>query len=136
MDPERLTPYLRRRVLNLSKVDRLALQREIMASIREECRSNPVTRMEVLARKMEDVSGVDLLHVRGHRGPMGTTTARTVFCFVARMDGITQQRIGDFLGVNHSTVACAEGRMRDALATPRFFPDLIRLYNEFTQQIL
>lgn len=133
MDAERLTPYLRRRVLNLSMTDRVALRREIDDSIAQPQRVKPCDRLRYLADKMQEVAEVD---VRQRSRLAAIVEARGIFVFVARCEGISQLEIGRFLKMNHSTVSFTEKKVRGMFEVPAAFKETIGLYNQYTNAIL
>lgn len=133
MDVERLTPYLRRRVMRLPVEERVVLHREILASLESPELVQTDARLSRLAEVMEAVSGCD---VKEKTRQAEFIRARVVFIFVARAEGFSQCAIGAFLGLDHSTVHYLERKMRDALAMPAAFQDYIALYNQFTTAIL
>ena len=133
MEVERLTPYLRRRVMRLPVEERVVLHREILQSLESPELVQTDVRLNRLAEVMQSVAGLD---VRERRRQSDLVRARVVFVFVARAEGFSQCTIGRFLDLNHSTVCYMEKRMRDALALPVAFQDYIALYNQFTTAIL
>ena len=128
----RLTPYLRRRVMGLPLGDRMELVSMVLsASPRTEF---PVaSRLGFLADILRDVSGVDIRRSGDRSLPV--TAARTVFVYAARREGFTQEEIGRFIGRNHSTVCCAEIRMRDALSAPRGNREHVELLDRFMKEL-
>ena len=132
MDAKRLTPYLRRRVLELCTLDRLVLQRELANSLKVDYVA-PTQRLGLLGDAMRDLSGYD---IRARIRTREVVTAREVFVFVARLEGITQDAIAKYLKRDHATISYCEARMREALIYPRICPEKIELYNKFTQKIL
>ena len=133
MEVERLTPYLRRRVMRLPIEERVVLHREILQSLESPELVQTDVRLTRLAEVMQAVSG---LEVRERCRQADLVRARVVFIFVARAEGFSQCTIGRFLDLNHSTVCYMEKRMRDALSMPVAFQDYIALYNQFTTAIL
>lgn len=133
MDVERLTPYLRRRVMRLPVEERVVLHREILASLESPELVQTDARLSRLAEVMEAVSGCD---VKEKTRQAEFIRARVVFIFVARAEGFSQCAIGAFLSMNHSTICYMEKKMRDALAMPVAFQDYIALYNQFITAIL
>lgn len=132
MDSGRLTPHLRRRVLDLDTLDRIALYRALGDSLRHSGDTLPEERLARRKRVMDEVSGVD---VQQRSRSREVVDARAVFIFVARMEGFSQRVIARYLGQNHSTISLAEGRVRTALSMPRAYAELINLYNNYTQTI-
>ncbi len=133
MDVERLTPYLRRRVMHLSVEDRIILHREILTSIEHPDFVQTDVRLKRLADIMQVVSGCD---VKNKTRQADTIRARVIFVFVSRAEGFSQCAIGAFLGLDHSTISYMEKKMRDALDMPVAYQDYIALYNQFTNAIL
>lgn len=135
MDGERLTPYLRRRCLALRVMDRVALEAIIRESLTPSQRTEDkaVLRLECLAEAMCAINGIE---VRQRTRKMEYVKARTIFAFVARQEGFSQTTIGDFLGINHSTIHYLEAKMGDAFKVPESWRDYIELYNQFTSAIL
>lgn len=127
----RLTPYLRRRILALSVADRVALMADIGGSIF--VRNQREGRLAELRDAMLAITGID---VRDPRRFADHVRARSVFCFVARMEGFGLQAIGDELGMDHSSAHYLAKRMTDALERPSLWSDYINLYNQFTNQTL
>lgn len=135
MDGERLTPYLRRRCLALRLADRVALEGIIRESLTPSLRTEDKTlaRLEVLSETMCAIGG---LEVRQRTRKADYVRARTIFAFVARQEGISQNTIGNFLGIDHSTIHYLEVKMADVFKTPTAWGDYIELYNQFTSAIL
>lgn len=135
MDNERLTPYLRRRCLDLKVEDRVALVRIMTESLTQSVRTeNQVNeRLAQMGRTMAALTGLEITHRCRRTEYM---RARTIFAFTARQEGITQQNIGDYLGLNHSTIHNMEKKMCDVFDVPSCWPDYIELYNLFTTAIL
>lgn len=131
MDAGRLTPYLRRRVLRLPAVDRAVLQRELAASLAP--RQDPRIRLGHLAHVMQEVAGVNIFE-RNRTAPV--VLARQVFVYVCRAEGYSQNAVGDYLDLDHSTICYLEKKMRDAFNLPAAYADAIALYNRFTSEIL
>ncbi len=135
MDSERLTPYLRRRVLALRTEDRVAL----LGVLRESLTDSPRTerdrghRMAELARVMERLTGLEVCTRTRRRDYV---RARDVFAFTARQEGISQKAVGAFLGLDHSSVNRCEARMKTAFSVPAAWGDYVSLYNKFTEAIL
>lgn len=130
---ERLTPYLRRRVMRLSVEDRVILHREILRSLESPAAVQTDTRLSRLAEVMEGLTGCD---VRKRSRRADIIRARCVFVFVSRAEGFSQCDIGFFLGLDHSSVCYLEKKMGDVLALPVAYQDYIALYNQFTTAIL
>lgn len=130
---ERLTPYLRRRVLDLPIADRLALLAELHTSVRQTESPRQDTRLDFLADKMREVSGVDV------RSRMDRTAAATwpryLFIFIARREGYSQTTIGRAIGRDHSTICLAEKRVNEAFAMPGLYKKEINLYNKFVESL-
>lgn len=135
MDNERLTPYLRRRCLDLKVEDRVALVRIMTESLTQSVRTeNQVNeRLAQMGRTMAALTGLEITRRCRKAEYM---RARTIFAFAARQEGITQQNIGDYLGLNHSTIHNMEKKMCDVFDVPACWPDYIELYNLFTTAIL
>lgn len=131
---ERLTPELRRQVLNLNAVDKAALVNDIRRSMPHLAPGyySP-SALADMAFEMRNLVGFDIaLRCRN----VEMVNARTVFCFVARLQGYSQQAIADFLHQHRSTIAAAERRMYDALDMPCAYADVIRLHEEYLNRIL
>lgn len=45
--------------------------------------------------------------------------------------GWSDQRIGDCIGRNHSSITIARHRLQEALSLPRIYPDVVRLQDSF-----
>ena len=135
MDSERLTPYLRRRVLALRTEDRVAL----LGVLRESLTDSPRTerdrghRMAELARVMARLTGLEVCTRTRRRDYV---RARDVFAFTARQEGISQKAVWAFLGLDHSSVYRCEARMKAAFLVPATWGDYLELYNKFTEAIL
>lgn len=128
---KRLTPPLRRRVLELPIADRLALMGELRASIditpgREE-------RLSYLADKMQEVSGIDV-RINLSRD-VQCVWPRYIFAFVARREGFLLREIGDVLHRNHSSVSIAEKRVAKSFEIPAFYRREISLYNKYIESL-
>lgn len=130
---ERLTPQLRRRVLDLPASDRAALQREIAWSLENPRKAKPETRLRYLADKMKEITGVEVCRNCRIRE---VVQARNVLIFVARCEGFTLKQLGEFLGRDHAAVSYAEKQMGQAFSLPEAFRDTIELYNNYTKSIL
>lgn len=132
MASERLTPYLRRKVLDLPLADKVALYRDLSKSIHipEEKASK---RMAVLRDRMLEQTGIDVLR---RTRLAEVVEARTVFVCVCQLEGYAQTQIARFLGKDHSTVCHAYKTMRNAFDYPQQYPTLIDLYNNFTKAII
>lgn len=130
---KRLTPYLRRRVMELAYSDRVLLLRELNDSVRTRPFVQPADRLRELGDKMNALAGVNI-RGRGRTRPL--VEARMVFTLVARLEGITQEEIAAYLGQDHSTVSYGEKRMRVAMSVPKAYPELINLYNNYTDLTL
>lgn len=126
----RLTQHLRRQVLELPYLDRVLLLRDIADSVRGHSRPRPQRRLAELGGKMRDLTGEDVCR-RGRTRHL--IACRNVFTLVARLEGYSQDEIGRYLGQSRSTVCCCEKRMRGAMTVPEFNPELIQLYNDYTQ---
>ena len=128
---KRLTPALRRRVLDLPMADRAALLAELKASISTPDRA--AARLEYLADKMREVSGIDV------RSEQCRDTAcvwpRYIFAFVARREGFLQREIGEVLHRDHSSVCAAEKRVADAFGIPAAYANEIQLYNKYIESL-
>ena len=124
---KRLTPNLRRRVLELPLSDRAALLAELMASIVIPDRVDQ--RLPYLADRLAGISGIDVRVCR--RCDAASVWARNIFIFVARREGFLQREIGAVLNRDHSSVAVAEKRMADAFAQPGAYAKELKLYNQF-----
>lgn len=133
MDKQRLTPFLRRRVLDLPLADRLALLAELRLSVQQVESPAPATRLDFLAERMREVSGVDV------RERMDRTAAaiwpRYLFIFVARREGYSQTTIGRAIGRDHSTICLAEKRVNEAFALPGQYRKEINLYNKYIEAL-
>ena len=127
---ERLTPYLLRRVRSLPLADKAALMGELRVAVGEPVKAEE--RMRHLAEKMQEVAGVD---VREDSSRREIVTARTLFMFVARREGFTQETVGNFVGRDHATVWMAEKRMADIFAYPRMYRNEIMLYNKYIESL-
>lgn len=130
---ERLTPYLRRRVLDLPLADRLALLHELHTSVQQVEPKAPDTRLDFLADKMQQVSGIDV-RVRLDRSA-AATWPRYLFIFIARREGYSQTAIGRAIGRDHSTICLAEQRVNEAFAMPGQYRREINLYNKFVEAL-
>lgn len=135
MDSERLTPYLRRRCLALCIEDRVALLGALRESLTQSERTEKDARrrMQILARAMKGLTGLEVCLRTRNRDYV---RARDVFAFTARQEGITQKAVGEFLGLDHSTVNRCEFRMKTAFTLPAIYEDYLSLYNKFTNAIL
>ena len=60
MEVERLTPYLRRRVMRLPVEERVVLQREILQSLESPEHVQTDVRLNRLAEVMQSVAGLDV----------------------------------------------------------------------------
>lgn len=132
MEVARLTARLRRTVLSLPPQERLSLQEDILASLSPDRRVG-TARMEDLREAMRRVSGTDVLEVTRLRI---NVEARTVFAYVARVEGFSQCDVARFLQKNHSTIWNMEKTMASAFAHPQSYPTLITLYNEYVNAIV
>lgn len=130
MDKKKLTPYLRRRCLDLDISERLALIRAIQGSL---VTSDQHDWLEEKERILRGICGLD---IRNPRRQKAYVAARCVFSFCAKMQGISQNTIGDFLGQNHASVHYQQKKMADAFEMPAQYPDYIALYNQFSSVIL
>lgn len=129
---KRITPYLRRRVLDLPLADRLALFVELRASI-QVVPADHGSRLAYLADKMQDASGVNVREARDRT--VAAVWPRNIFIFVARREGFSQSTIGRVIGRDHSSVCAAERRVSDAFASPSQYKNEIRLYNKFVDSL-
>ena len=129
---ERLTPYLRRRVLDLPIADRVALMEQLRRSMAEPV-ADRRDRLDYLADRMEAVSGVDVR--KCHDRSAGSLWPRYLFCFVARREGYQQTLVGKFVCRDHSTVCAAEKRVNDAFAAPDQYKFEIELYNKYIESL-
>ena len=127
---ERLTPYLLRRVRNLPLADKAALMGELRVAVGEPVKAEE--RLRHLAEKINEVSGLD---VREDSSRRDIVIARTLFMFVARREGFTQETVGNFVGRDHATVWMAEKRMEDIFAYPRLYKNEITLYNKYIESL-
>ena len=127
---ERLTPYLRRQVLNLPPQDRIALAQAINATFHGT--PTPAERLEYLADKMCAASG---LQIRERTNARRFVTARWLFAFVARREGYPQEVIGAFLGLDHSSICHGEKRVSEMFALPEMYKHEIELYNKFIESL-
>lgn len=131
MDAERLTPYLRRRVLRLSAADRAVLVGELSRSLTAETDSR--RSMGLLAERMHRISGINV-YERSRIAPV--VQARSIFVYVCRLEGYSQNEIARELDMDHSTIHYLERRVRDAFAMPQVYHSDIELYNKYTSEIL
>ena len=127
---KRLTPYLLRRALDLPLADKAALIGQLRASIT--LPEDPAERLRYLSDKMQQVAGVSIADGARTRKMLA---ARNIFVFVARQEGFTQERIGAFIGRDHSTVCLSERMMRRAFAFPRAYYEEIKLYNRYVESL-
>lgn len=127
-----LTPELQRQVLNLDLNDRVALLHALQRSMPHPDAMMAEAYLARWAQQMRDISGWD---VKAHGKERSLVNARTVFCFVARTYGISQRAIAGFLRQDRTTVSCTESRMRTALSMPKAYPEMINLYNVYTELI-
>lgn len=135
MDCERLTPYLRRRCLALKASDRAALVRIMTESLTPSLRTEDQVKAR-LAQMGETMAALTGLEITRRCRRTEYMRARTIFAFTARQEGFTQESIGEYLGLDHSTIHNMEKRMGDAFDVPTCWPDYIELYNLFTTAIL
>lgn len=119
--------------MRLPVYERVVLHREILKSLESPELVQTDVRLNRLAEDMQSLTGLD---VRERSRKTDIVRARVVFVFVARAEGFSQATIGNFLGLDHSTVCCIEKKMRDALSFPAAYRDYIALYNQFTTAIL
>lgn len=126
---QQLTPYLRRRVLHLPVADRVELMQAIGASIAAPPKPD---RLGTLRDAMLAVSGVD---VRDQRRFADHVRARSVYCFVARMEGFSLAAIGEALGMDHSSVHYLAKRMGDAFSSPAVWSDYLDTYDRFVKEL-
>lgn len=88
-------------------------------------------RVKFLCLKMEEISGLN---------PMQRTRKRDIVCarmivaFALRLDGNTLMDIGELLGVDHSTAAFYEWRMRMILNTAGYNAER-ELWEKFKKEI-
>lgn len=129
---ERLTPYLRRRVLDLPLVDRLALSEAIRVSLQDPTPDRS-ERLAYLADRMAEASGIDVRTTLDRT--QRTAWVRAIFCFVARREGFPQMEIGAFIHRDHSSVCNAERRVNEAFALPSIYRAEIKLYNKFVESL-
>ena len=127
---ERLTPNMLRKAMNLPLADRVALMGALRDSVQAPV--SPQERLEYLAGKMQEVTGID---VRTDSRKRDVVTARILFAFVARREGYTQPCIGNFIGRDHSTVSFFEKRMKDVFALPEVYRKEIILYNKYIDSL-
>ena len=127
---ERLTPYLRRRVLGLPLADRMALLEELRGTMLE--RPDPAIRLAYLVNKMQEAAGLDPLARKRDRPAV---TARYILAFVARREGFSQTLIGTTMGLDHSSISYAEKRTREMFDYPEMYKDEISLYNKFVESL-
>lgn len=128
---KRLTPHLRRMVIDLPVADRVELIEALRTSLMspEHC---GVQRLRYMAEKMKAISGKDVsVNSRDRR----LVWARNIFIFVARREGFSQSDIGGFVGRDHSSVCAAEKRVNDMFACPECYEEEIRTYNLYTQSL-
>ena len=129
---KRLTPYLRRRVLDLSMSDRVALMEDLRVSIQGPF-VNRADRLKYLADTMNTISGVDI------RGRWNRTSAtvwpRNIFIFVALREGYSQSEVGREIHRNHSTVCHARNRVNEAFEMPEQYRDEITLYKKYIETL-
>lgn len=131
MDAERLTPYLRRRVMRLSATDRAVLMGELGASLAPQ--GNGRRSLAELADKMHRLSGINV-YERSRLAPV--VLARCVYVYVCRLEGYSQLDLARHLEMDHSTIHYLEKRMRTAFALPHSYGAEIELYNKYTSEIL
>ena len=128
-----LSTYIRQKILTLPASERAelisVLQRSLTAPVPVEKRG---ARLEHLADVMQGVTGVD---PRRQCRKTEYIVARAAFVTIARREGFSQRTIGDFLGLNHSSVCCVERTMRVAFEHPRWYKQFIETYNKFTEAI-
>lgn len=127
---ERLTPYLRRQVLNLPPQDRIALVQAIQATFNGV--PTPAERLEYLADKMNAAAG---LEIRERTNARAFATARWLFAFVARREGYPQAVIGNFLGLDHSSICHGEKRVSEMFAYPEAYGKELELYNKYIESL-
>lgn len=129
---KRLTPNLRRTVLDLPMQDRLALMEALRVSIQVPG-ADREARLAFLADKMREVSGVDIRASRDRS--TRAVWPRYIFCFVARREGYFQSSIGEVVGRDHSTICYAERRVTDAFSLPEVYAQEIELYNKYIEAL-
>ncbi len=129
---KRLTPYLRRQVLDLPMADRLALLEALRVSIQVP-NIGRASRLEFLADKMTEVSGVNIRETKDRSRRVVWT--RYIFCFVARREGYSQTNIGEVIGRDHSTICYAERRVNEAFSIPAAYAPEIELYNKYIEAL-
>lgn len=128
---KRLTPALRRRVLELPLADRLALAQEIRHSCAEP--TTPAERLGYLADKMREVSGLDPRRITSRS--QAAVWPLYLFIFVARREGFTQNAIGHTIGRDHSSISAAERRVSDAFKMPSAYAAELKLYNKYIDRL-
>lgn len=128
---KRLTPALRRRVLNLPLADRLALAQEIRHSCTEP--HTPEERLAYLADKMQEVSGLDPRHITSRS--QAAVWPLYLFIFVARREGYTQEAIGRVIKRDHSSICAAEKKVNNAFAIPAAYANELKLYNKYIDKL-
>lgn len=135
MDNARLTPYLRRRCLELPVSDRVALVGIMTESLTPSIRTEDQVERRLLQMRntMQVLTGLDVT-LRSRKSEY--MRCRTIFAFTCRQEGLTQESIGKFLGLDHSTIHHLERRMADVFEVPSCWKDYIELYNLFTNAIL
>lgn len=115
---------------SLPLADKAALMGELRVAVGEPMKAEE--RMSRLADKMHEVSGVD---VREDSSRRDVVIARTIFMFVLRREGFTQEAVGQFVGRDHATVWMAEKRMATIFAYPRMYRNEIMLYNKYIESL-
>lgn len=129
----RLTPQLRRRVMELPLQDRVTLIECLRVSLKT-LEGGRLERLNTLADRLADVTGTD---VRTNTRSYGDTPwHRAIFCLVAFREGYSQNQIGHFIHRDHSSVSQAITRMQNAFDVPRAYVDIIKLYNDYVEQIM
>lgn len=128
--------YIRQKLLTLPATERAELISILQHSLTDVGRpttdEQKVARMQHLSAVMTAVTGVD---PRKQCRKTEYLVARAAFVTVARREGVSQTAIGDFLGLNHSSVCCVERTMRDAFEHPRWYPQFIETYNKFIEAL-
>lgn len=131
-----MSTYIRQRLLMLSASERAelisTLERSLTESERPTTAEQQAVRLGYLADVMQGVAGVD---PRRQCRKTAYIVARAALVTIARREGFSQRVIGDFLGLNHSSVCCIERTMCAAFEHPRWYPQFIETYNKFTEAI-
>ena len=127
-----LTDELKDAVLALPIEERMELVGLLNRSIFSEKYDTQLEIMDRGASVIQDLFGIN---VKARNRLADVVDARTMFCYNMRQRGMYYRVIGDYLGLDHSTVMYYCGRMSDAFELPKVYQSLIRKYEKFNDSL-